>query len=451
MINEWSMRGVCEFERSVSCFFVTLTYDDDHLPRMRDGRPAFCPTHIDWFLQSIKTRLVYDGIGKDKMSYFIVSEKGSLKGRTHYHCIFYFSVPIIALCRNHRVYSKKKGPVRSDLLPVVSKLEIGYFKDLVKKFWIFGFSDIQVPRNGTAVVKYISGYVCKDLFSMDITTSKMSPAVREVHTLYRPYKIIPKSCPRDFIPGKTYNAIYTTYNFHRQSIGFGSNIMDAITPMNWLSGCMTKVIDGECYTFALPKYARDKMLRKLEYSFDDDGKRICRSKPTPLGKQVREAQVRNRCDEVCRWLDDIRNSDENLRYVSEVLGFDFEKSRLNLSYYYNSNFCHHHNDIKLDFFDYLLNKRGWRFRSYCNPFNNLGYTDFISGCWTSPQGDYLQIRAQEQSDGSLKPPLWNDFYPGYEELLMMYNNVKFSEDCAKQRKDEYDEFIKKRNKFLGYG
>ena len=464
MINEWSMRGVCEFERCVQAFFVTLTYKPELRPKMYDGRLAFCNEHLNIFLNRIKVRLERDGIGKGNMKYFIVSEKGSKNGAPHYHCIFYFYVPIVTfdLGKTCKFYSRKLGPVRFEDLPT-RKHSTGYFHQLVKKYWTYGFSDIQVPRNGSAVVKYISGYVCKDLFSIDLGTSKLSPDVREWHMFsirdgvhldlgehissslieYRPKS---KSLRK-----KLKGYYYTTYNFHRQSLGFGDNILDMITPMNWQSGCMTKVIDGVPYTFALPKYARDKMLRRLEYFKDENGVRHCKSITTPLGEQVRAIMSKKRADDILQWLDDMFNSNENQRYVSGVVGYDIERSSFDLSLYFNTNEMHHSFSMRDDFTDYIQHKRGWFVRFYGNKFNHAGFDDMISGYWISPCGDIIQVLAEKSVDGSLKPPLWNKYYLGYERLLRLYDDVQFALDCAKQREDERNEFLKKRNKYLGYG
>lgn len=61
-------------------WFVTLTYDAEHLPA--DG--SVCPRHAQLFLKRLR-RLVEP----DSLRFFLVGEYGEKKGRPHYHAMIY--------------------------------------------------------------------------------------------------------------------------------------------------------------------------------------------------------------------------------------------------------------------------------------------------------------------------------------------------------------------------
>lgn len=80
--NDWLVRAYFEYmSRSYSTYFVTLDFDEDHLPRY-NGIPCF-DTHImTRFIESLRDRLSTD------FRYLYASHLGDALGRPHYHVIF---------------------------------------------------------------------------------------------------------------------------------------------------------------------------------------------------------------------------------------------------------------------------------------------------------------------------------------------------------------------------
>lgn len=79
--SDWIARLMVEQQLALSSFFVTLTYDESHLPfpegvNKRDVQLFF------------KTFRKYNEFGKFK--YFLVSEYGSISSRPHYHLLLFF-------------------------------------------------------------------------------------------------------------------------------------------------------------------------------------------------------------------------------------------------------------------------------------------------------------------------------------------------------------------------
>ena len=434
MINEWTLRGLFEYKRSIQTFFCTLTYNEEHLPRMADGRPCFCPDHITDFIKAVQHQLDCDGLGRGVMKHFVVSEYGKTTKRPHYHAVFYFSVPVVF--GQGQKLIQGLGALRK---PKLHDFSFGYFHDLVRKYWRYGFSDIQIPRSGDAVVKYISGYVCKDLYSMDITMSRYDESVLERVLEWKEMKGKPSR--KTYDPEihvlkngkwyKKYERVYTTYNFHRQSLHFGDNLLDSITMMNWLSGTI-QVTDGDkVYIFAIPKYAKDKMLRTLVPFQDEFGNDHVRSKLTELGKQVRENVVKHYIDSVQSDLEKFSNS---LEWVSSVLGYDVDYDTFNLDLYYNSNEVHYSKSVQEDFDDYMRNRRHWELVTYGKPCHYLDYSQLGSFFWTSPCGDTICVRHDPNNPD--RKILWNEYYQGYERMLKILDQLNFSLQCSQQRADE---------------
>lgn len=78
-----------------SCF-LTLTYDDEHLPENR----SLNPSHLTTFIKDLRARCSY--YGKGKIKYFACGEYGEKKERPHYH---------LALFGPFDVFSEDKGRI----------------------------------------------------------------------------------------------------------------------------------------------------------------------------------------------------------------------------------------------------------------------------------------------------------------------------------------------------
>lgn len=81
--RQWAMRIVFEKELTDSSCFITLTYDDEHLPK---GRTLF-QEDVTLFIKRLRKWV--DKHYCKKIRYFYCGEYGSLTDRPHYHlCLF---------------------------------------------------------------------------------------------------------------------------------------------------------------------------------------------------------------------------------------------------------------------------------------------------------------------------------------------------------------------------
>lgn len=104
-IEDWTTRLRIESENSSSAYFVTLTYDPEHLPHDSVGQPCFDKRHLQLFHKRLRSTLhrksfvspfgVSIQLQDRPFRYYLVSEYGgSTDGehRPHYHGI-YFDLP----------------------------------------------------------------------------------------------------------------------------------------------------------------------------------------------------------------------------------------------------------------------------------------------------------------------------------------------------------------------
>lgn len=77
-IDAWCLRIYHEMEVSSSAFFITLTYDAEHLPEDGNLRKE----DLQIFMRSLRKK-------NPGIRYFAIGEYGTEKGRPHYHAVIF--------------------------------------------------------------------------------------------------------------------------------------------------------------------------------------------------------------------------------------------------------------------------------------------------------------------------------------------------------------------------
>lgn len=134
--QQWVFRLLNELKVSESCYFVTLTYDDFHLPRDELGYPQLCKRDVQLFLKRLRK-----AFPECKIRYFLCGEYGSHTYRPHYHAIM-FNLPLDNT--PHRIKLTQK----------------------IEKIWQNGHVDIGDTVGGAAI-NYCAKYI--------MTKHKVSP------------------------------------------------------------------------------------------------------------------------------------------------------------------------------------------------------------------------------------------------------------------------------------
>lgn len=125
--RDWAVRIMQESSCHDDSVFVTLTYDEEHLPRVG----AFQGTLVKRDLQNFFKRL-RKNTGK-KLRYFSCGEYGENYARPHYHCIIFGLSPLGA-------------------------------QDVVRRSWLLGWSHVGSVTFGSAsyVARYTTKLLTKD-------------------------------------------------------------------------------------------------------------------------------------------------------------------------------------------------------------------------------------------------------------------------------------------------
>ncbi|QCS36134.1 replication initiator protein [Capybara microvirus Cap1_SP_137] len=124
---EWVGRCLAEMETTPFTYFLTLTYDNDHLVPVPTKREA------QLFIKRLRKII--------PCRYLIVGELGDLSNRAHYHAI---------------IFSKKEF---SDLQLLKKGTFPLYRSPALEEIWPFGFSSIGMASGAT--IAYSIGYLVK--------------------------------------------------------------------------------------------------------------------------------------------------------------------------------------------------------------------------------------------------------------------------------------------------
>lgn len=90
--RQWADRMMLELDHSGRAVFVTLTYDDKHLPQFLDpesGELVMTLSKRDWQLFMKSFRKYFAKRGVKEVRFYMCGEYGSLHGRPHMHAIIY--------------------------------------------------------------------------------------------------------------------------------------------------------------------------------------------------------------------------------------------------------------------------------------------------------------------------------------------------------------------------
>lgn len=81
--SQWSFRLRKEAEVSISAYFITLTYDTEHVPITRNGYMTLRKEDVQKWLKRLRK------ISKEKIKYYYVGEYGAERNRPHYHALIF--------------------------------------------------------------------------------------------------------------------------------------------------------------------------------------------------------------------------------------------------------------------------------------------------------------------------------------------------------------------------
>lgn len=165
----------CQFQMEqdkLPSYFVTLTYNDEHLPLANDenNTPVVNRRHVTLFLKRL-TRILGTPI-----KYFVVSEYGKLNKRPHYHLLLFGIPQMLGPTPTRQDYLVNKYVQYCWREPERHKHKIGFvtFDEYVKQYpkfnnfpadydkRSFGFTNVSICENASSAVAYCTKYLYKD-------------------------------------------------------------------------------------------------------------------------------------------------------------------------------------------------------------------------------------------------------------------------------------------------
>lgn len=276
---QWNHRITQEYNDCISkggyVLFDTLTYDNDHLPKVSRFYPGL-PKSLDFqcfdyedvklFLKRLRKRL-FKQFGYKNLRYFIVSEYGQddrYTHRPHYHALFFVdrSKSIIDPCALSSYISAAWSNGRTDGIP---------FKP---RKYVLAHNVLDSVSNGQLACLYVSKYVQKNSSYQSVIDSRID----DLDAWF-------KRNNADLTPRKVRIRRLRSRigQFHRQSLGFGLSAIKHIDVDDVVArGYLVYQPYGSLpLKVPLSTYFKRKLLQECIYigtkpvwQLNDDGKRL---------------------------------------------------------------------------------------------------------------------------------------------------------------------------------
>lgn len=152
--REWAIRCMKEVEQYQDNWFLTLDYDDEHLPVGKKGVPSLRPSDVSSFMKRLRTRLQRE-IGHVGVRFFACGEYGDASLRPHLHIIL-INCPLPDLQERHPI--PVDGVVKW-IRQYDTNGEKLLYSPLIGECWTYGRSPLgKVTFESCA---YVSRYIVK--------------------------------------------------------------------------------------------------------------------------------------------------------------------------------------------------------------------------------------------------------------------------------------------------
>ncbi len=149
--KDWANRASLEADNYEYNWFITLTYDDEHIVKGQYDNATLVQKHIDDFIRSLR-----DDYRNNKshqgVKYLLCGEYGDLSARPHYHLIL-FNAPLDDLTFN---FPDGEGHLTRHF----DSRGVPYmFSEFIKSHWPYG--NIMIADCNWNTSAYVSSYVLK--------------------------------------------------------------------------------------------------------------------------------------------------------------------------------------------------------------------------------------------------------------------------------------------------
>ena len=218
----WADRCVLHAKQYKDNYFVTLTYDDEHLP----AKNSLCPEHMTNFIKRLRKRFP-----DNKISYLYAGEYGDVSKRPHYH-ILLFNCPLNDLTY---VFQKMENGKLVNHLRPKTKSDLKFSRTIYDEWYeiVDGHKEhlgmISVGAFNYDTASYVAQYVTKKC--------------NQDNDIYKQLGIVPEFIRMSRRPGIAANYFDEHDNLH--------DIGHVIVPS-----------DGEAHISAVPRYYDKLFIKK---------------------------------------------------------------------------------------------------------------------------------------------------------------------------------------------
>lgn len=154
-VSGWSFRLKKEMQRATSAFFITLTYDTDHVPISPNGFMTLDKKHPPLWIKRLRK---FNQDSGNPIKYYLCGEYGTDSKRPHYHVII-FNVPLSLII----------GETPSDHAFAYPEIYLDGKYPFKSQSWIHGHITIGQVNEASIgyCLKYMQKPVCKILHDRD--------------------------------------------------------------------------------------------------------------------------------------------------------------------------------------------------------------------------------------------------------------------------------------------
>lgn len=231
--KEWIFRLNQEYKQSNGALFITLTYDDEHMPK-----GAWCnKKDIQNWLKRLRKKIYPIGL-----RYFLVSEYGPTTGRPHYHALLFGMHENMLTDKN-------------------------FFKEVIQDTWNKGFVQVGILKPGG--INYTAGYIIGRCDFVNTLKQRFPHCdinvIKLLFNKYRPFVLMSRN------PGIGFNFVTDSVKEYFNNV------------------CENIYHDEQGFVHVLPRYYEEKI-------FDEEHKAILSERKLLKAEKIRQKEQQQEVD-----------------------------------------------------------------------------------------------------------------------------------------------------------
>lgn len=154
--NDWVARCMAEKQTQGHALVMTLTYRDKPDGTTPERAKAFFYSDVQLFMKRLREDYARKYKARNEISFIIAGERGSQKGRVHWHIVLFSKRPLVETGKWYDIFFK---PLKS-----LKELIFGKKNRYIWNHWPHGHVNVMEPDQGG--MAYVLKYCLKDMFNV---------------------------------------------------------------------------------------------------------------------------------------------------------------------------------------------------------------------------------------------------------------------------------------------